>query len=222
MRWLLFGGLFAFACGCSLGRGEGQVRSDRLYAKDCWNGAYDLAPDFFAAVPFRETLQIRVQRGSDLQEVSDGLDVLVDDVAAVRDHFLDRPLTVRSPVGVVPAGTPVGQSPPPPDDAPALAHMELNLERTCHNQNIVLSAIRGTITFHHMFNGDPNEPDASKKLTETSDVGGLGGFDVWLADVRDVAAAGETVETIPESAQSHLQGSFSFYFERGQPGQPFP
>jgi len=215
--------------GCSLGKGEGVVHSDQLVAKDCWYSAYDLEPDFFAAVPYRQTLQIRVQRGNDLQEVSDGLDVLVDDVNAVRGQpgdpstgYLDKPLSVRLPVGVVPAGTPVGKSPPPPADEPALVHMSLNLERSCHNQNIVLSAISGTITFHHMFSGDPNEQNASEKLTETADSGGLGGFDIMLADPRDVPAPGDTVEQIPASLQTHLVGSFSFYFERGQPGQPFP
>jgi hypothetical protein len=209
--------------GCSLGKGDGVVHSDRLVAKECWDDAYDLQPDFFAAVPFRETLQIRVQRGNDLQEVSDGLDVLVDDVGLIRDQFLDKPLSVRLPVGVVPAGTPVGKSPPPPVGEPALVHMSLNLERSCHNQNIVLSAIRGTITFHHMFSGDPNEKDASQKLTETATgADGLGGFDVFLADPRDVPQPGDPVELIPAALQTELKGNFSFYFERGQPGQPFP
>lgn len=215
---------FTMPCvyGCSLGKGGGAVHSDRLAAKACWNDVYDLEPDFFAAVPFRETLQIRVQRGNELQEVSDGLDVLVDDVGLIRGQYLDKPLSVRLPVGVVPAGTPVGKSPPPPAGEPALVHMALNLERSCHNQNIVLSAISGTITFHTMFSGDPNEKDASQKLTETPDVGGLGGFDVYLADPRDVPEPGDPVEKIPAVLQTRVQGSFSFYFERGQPGQPFP
>jgi hypothetical protein len=208
--------------GCSLGKGEGRVHSDKLVAKDCWSDAYDLEPDFFAAVPFRETLQIRVQRGNDLQAVSDGLDVLVDDVTTVRNSYLGKPLSVRLPVGVAPPGTPVGKSPAPPADEPALVHMSLSLERSCHNQNIVLQAISGTITFAHMFSGDPDEKNAAEKLTETEDVGGLGGFDVMLVDPRDIPAPGDTVEQIPEENQTHLNGSFSFYFERGQPGQPFP
>ena len=63
--------------GCSLGQGTGEVYSESLYAPECWlNESYDLGPDFFAAVPYRNTLQIRVQRGNDLQEVSDGLAIL--------------------------------------------------------------------------------------------------------------------------------------------------
>jgi hypothetical protein len=43
-----------------------------------------------------------------------------------------------------------------------------------------------------------------------------------LADPRDVPSPGDPVEKIPDDKKTHLQGSFSFYFERGQPGQPFP
>ena len=35
---------------CSLGDGEGEVHSDRLFVRSCWTGPFDLAPDFFAAV----------------------------------------------------------------------------------------------------------------------------------------------------------------------------
>src|SRR5689334_1104581 len=62
-----------FGSACSLGDGTGEVRSDNLIAKDCWQGEYDLQPDFFAAEPFRDSLYIRVQRGSDLEGVSDGI-----------------------------------------------------------------------------------------------------------------------------------------------------
>lgn len=73
--------------GCSLGQGEGEVHSDKLIARDCWDRAYDLQPDFFAAVPYRDTLQIRVQRGNDLQEVSDGLAILIDDIKEIRSKL---------------------------------------------------------------------------------------------------------------------------------------
>ncbi len=102
--------LLAFAAGCSIGQGTGQVKSDvacgptgcsgGLFVHDCWGspvdathaqGApYDLGSDlFFAANPYAAdpnhlALQIRVQRGTDLTEVSDGLAVLVDDVNPIR------------------------------------------------------------------------------------------------------------------------------------------
>jgi hypothetical protein len=237
--------------GCSLGQGEGRVHSDRLVAKDCWgldsaetcaaNGgagcAYDLQPDFFAAVPYRETLQIRVQRGNDLTEVSDGLSVLVDDLEKIRNEFLGTPLCVALPPGVAPPGSPEGAVPVMDagvdggadagvdggadagttgvaDCLGPLVHMSLYLQQSCHNQNIVLYAVKGTATFTELFSGDPNEKDAAEKYTAAT-------FDVMVGDPRDVPL-GARADQIPEDKQSRLDGSFRFYFERGQPGQPFP
>lgn len=244
-----FVGLALAQAGCSLGQGEGRVHSDRLVAKDCWgldsaetcaaNGgagcAYDLQPDFFAAIPYRDTLQIRVQRGTDLTEVSDGLSVLVDDLAKIRSEFLGTPLCVALPPGVAPPGSPEGAAPAPDPGvdagvdagadadagtaAPAdclgpLVHMSLYLQQSCHNQNIVLYAVKGTATFTELFSGDPNEKDAAEKYTAAT-------FDVMVGDPRDVPL-GARADQIPEDKQTRLDGSFRFYFERGQPGQPFP
>jgi hypothetical protein len=243
--------------GCSLGQGDGAVKSDALFAHDCWGrqvdathakgAGYDMQPNFFAAVPYRETLQIRVQRGTDITEVSDGLSVLIDDVCVVRkalgqacelgswydgpptptDDFADAGTStgggdagagatfkVAVPAGVHPPGSP---STPPPDQLadPPLVHMALYLERSCHNQNIVLYGISGTITFTSLFDGVPNETSAAKKLTDVSQ------FDVDFADLRDVPL-GEYVTDVPPDLRSRVTGSFRFYFERGQPGQAFP
>ncbi|MGK3999774.1 hypothetical protein [Sorangium sp. So ce1024] len=206
----------AATLGCSLGQGEGEVYSSRLRAADCWDDSYDMRPDFFAAVPYRNTLQIRVQRGSDLQEVSDGLSVLIDDVTAIRgdEHVnkLDVDLSVGLPPGVELPGS------PPPTPKPAglapLVHMALYLQRSCHNQNIVLYAVDGTIKFHALFSGDPNETDAADKYTDAT-------FDIWVGDPRD-AGLGNPADAIPQELLSRVTGAFRFYFERGQPGQPFP
>ncbi|MCC6557986.1 MAG: hypothetical protein IT372_33995 [Polyangiaceae bacterium] len=197
---------------CSLGQGEGEVHSDRLIARDCWDRAYDLQPDFFAAVPYRETLQIRVQRGNDLQEVSDGLAILVDDIETIRNEKLGAALQVALPRGVQPPGSPVPE--PGPLAGTSLVHMGLYLQQSCHNQNTVLYAVSGEITFSALFSGDPNEKDAAEKYTDAS-------FDVMVGDPRD-AAPGAPADAIPEELQSRLTGYFRFYFERGQPGQPFP
>ncbi|MEO7327600.1 MAG: hypothetical protein ABI193_03410, partial [Minicystis sp.] len=93
---------FAFAAAsiplltaCSLGQGTGEVTSDSLFVHECWgqkfpNGTvrgdvYDLQPDFFAAIPFRTTQMIRIQRGNDIQELSDGLLVEIDNMKLIRD-----------------------------------------------------------------------------------------------------------------------------------------
>lgn len=264
--------------GCSLGQGTGEVTSDALFVHECWGqkfddgtvrgDVYDLKPDFFAAIPFRTTQMIRIQRGNDIQEVSDGLLVEIDDVEAIRNAIkglpaldagtidagaLDggdggigeggdapdagapaplclpkgsdggqgtatatsdaRTFHVAVPAGVRPPGSP---SVPPPDllDNPPIVHMSLFLHRSCHNQNTVLQAVSGSITFRSLFSGNPNESQASEKLTDAS-------FDVQMGDLADVPL-GHYAREIPCELQSNVKGSFRFYFERGQPGQPFP
>ncbi len=77
----------------------------------------------------------------------------------------------------------------------------------------MLYAVSGTVTFSNLFDGDPSEADAAKKLTE-------GSFDVMVANPQDVVTSGPMEGTIPN--QSELTGTFRFFFERGQPAQPFP
>jgi hypothetical protein len=214
-------GFAAAAIGCSLGEGEGEVVSDHLFAHDCWGveenpddrPGYRLRPDFFAAIPYRDTLQIRVQRGNDLEEVSDGLMVLIDDVKKVGGR-LGRAERVSLPAGVRPPGAPL--EPPTTEllDDPALIHMTLYLQSSCHNQNINLYAINGTITFQYLFSGDPNESVGANKFTDAT-------FDVEVGDLSDVRT-GDPISAIPEDKRTHLSGYFRFYFQRGQPAQPFP
>jgi hypothetical protein len=225
--------------GCSLGQGTGEVTSEALFARDCWGHAaedatsavgapYDMEPDFFAAVPYRNTLQIRVQRGTDYSEVSDGLAVLIDDLDKVRDAIArsaadggaadggagtSTSFRVAIPAGVVPPGSP---SVPPPELVadPPIVHVSLYLQRSCHNQNIILYGVDGTVTFNALFDGDPNETSAAQKLTDAS-------FDVEVGDLRDTPF-GEYAGNVPAGFRSRIHGRFRFYFERGQPGQPFP
>jgi hypothetical protein len=190
------------------------VTSDALIARDCWDSTYDMQPDFFAAVPYRSTLQIRVQRGTDIQEVSDGLAILVDDVEIIRNERLGQTLEVALPVGVEPPGSPDPAPDPVPAGTAPLVHMALYLQQSCHNQNTVLYAVSGEITFNALFSGDPNEKDAAEKYTDAT-------FDVQIGDPRD-AELGAPPDAIPPALQSRVTGYFRFYFERGQPGQPFP
>jgi len=198
--------------GCALGEGSGEVVSDRLRVDSCWDGTYDLNPDFFAGVPYRDAFQIRIQRGGDLQEMSDGLSILIDDVHWVRGDdgrpsLLGVPLEVGLPPEVTPPGVPVQSDADPP-----LVHMALYLHNTCHEQLSTLYAVRGVITFERLFNGDPNESNADERLSS-------GVFDVVVVDPRKQPPGGGP---IAEEHLSHVTGWFRFYFERGQPGQPFP
>jgi hypothetical protein len=187
-----------------------------------------------------------VQRGTDYAEVSDGLNVLVDDVCTIRkalgkpcllgswyhaapdtggadagpvigdagDGARSATFRVSVPAGVRPPGSP---STPPPDEVadPPIVHMSLYLQRSCHNQNIILYGISGTVTFTSLFDADPNETSAEEKLTDVSE------FDVQFGDLGDVPLGGYVTD-VPKGLQSRVTGKFRFYFERGQPGQPFP
>jgi hypothetical protein len=273
------------ALGCSVGQGTGDVHSKGLFARDCWGvvsaspdqavgACYSMAPDFFAANPFFNTLEITVQRGSDETEVSDGLGVLIDDVPTIlsaitaaslgdagtdggvdagsdagtagdlyglSDGGATEPLScdgtstptpgqptscdgvlpppgkatfmVDLPAGVVPPGSPTTL---PPDLAanPPIVHMSLYLNRTCHNQNITLYAVDGWIAFNALFDGNPDETQADQKLTDAT-------FNVEFGDISDVPF-GQYAGDVPPGLRSRICGSFKFYFERGQPAQPFP
>lgn len=199
--------------GCSLGDGTGDVRSDFLFAQDCWEGAYDLHPDFFAAVPFRNALEVRIQRGGDLEDRSDGMTVLIDDVADVRQNHLGQPVNVTLPIGVHPPGVPVGALCPADGCVESGVHVALYLLNSCHNENTVLYGLSGTVTFTQLFSGDPNEKDAAKKLTEAD-------FDIMVGDPQLIVTSGPDKYSIPH--QSHVVGRFRFFFQRGQPAQPFP
>jgi hypothetical protein len=213
VRWasVLGRGLLAtVALSCvSVGEGSGRVVSDHLFARECWDDAYDLRPDFFGADAFRGAIHMRIQRGSDLLEVSDGVVVLVDDVEEVRAR-LGEPIPVTLPAGVAPPGRPVG-SLCETGDCSSPVHLALYLLESCHNQNVVLYATSGTVTFEELFSGDPNEDQADDKLT-------VARFDVTVMDPRDLP----NDDDAPAPATSRLVGSFRFLFQRGQPAQPFP
>jgi len=195
-----------FAVGCSTAEGEGEVKSDKLYVENCWNGPFDLKPTFFGANPYMDTLLIRIQRGDNLEEVSDGLIVLVDKVGKIRNEMLHQPIKVGMPPGVSPPGVPVKF-----DGDPPIVHLSLYLHDTCHEQNGSLYSLSGSITFDALFSGDPNESNADDRLTEAT-------FDASFADPRNLLPTGEVD---PEKA-SDVNGHFRFFFQRGQPAQPFP
>jgi hypothetical protein len=237
---------------CTQGQGEGIVGSDQLWARDCWCSGYNMQPDFFAAVPYRDTLQIRLQHGADVQEISDGVSIVIDDVLAARSE-LNKPLPVKLPAELEPLATGkvwtladeaaqckaeslIAQLPTDDieskarkekfetllaalpsseekSDEASIVHMALYLQQSCHNQNIVLHAVSGWIMFTSLFSGDPNEAVGADKLTEAV-------FSVMVGDPQD--APPDKPGEIPLNRQTRLQGYFNFYFQRGQPAQPFP
>lgn len=198
--------LALWALGCAVGEGEGSVTSERLVVEDCWTGPFDLHPDFFAANPdLQETLMIRVQRGDNLEEQSDGLKVLVNDLQDLRGR-LEEPIEIGMPPGVRPPGVPVVFNPNPPK-----VSLALYLHNTCHAQTGTLYAISGQITFHALFSGNRNEENAEDRLTDAE-------FSAVFADPRRLGSDAQANAEV----QSNVSGYFRFYFQRGQPAQPFP
>ena len=194
--------------GCTVGEGEGAVKSDHLYVNGCWNGPFDLSPDFFGANPDQgESLMIRVQRGDNIEDVSDGLDVLVNDLQTVRG-MLNTDIVVGMPPGVTPSGVPIVFNPTPPK-----VSLSLYLHHTCHQQNGTVYSVSGTIRFKSLFSGDLNEGSSEDRLTDATFT------DVSFADPRELAAAADS--TAQAALTSLVSGNFRFFFQRGQPSQPF-
>jgi len=201
---LVLGALLSF--GCTVGEGHGKVFTpdgDHLYVSGCWNGPFDLRPDFFAANPYRnDALMIRIQRGDNNEEASDGLVVVVSDLNKVKG-MLGQPIPVGLPNGVAPPGQPLAGNPP------TLVSLSLYLHQTCHEQNSATYSVGGSITFEHIFSGNPNEENSERRRTDAT-------FDVTFADPRDLVSAEDAA-----AVSGHVVGDFHFFFQRGQPAQPF-
>lgn len=213
--------------GCTTGEGAGDVTSDSLFVRDCYRGKFDLNPTFFGANPYGgDTLAIRIQRGDDLVEVSDGLSITVDGVTEIRGSSLGEAVAIGLPAGVAPPGMPLERR-----ATLTPVSMALYLHASCNAQNGALYALCGSITFASLFSGDPNEEDSEARLTEAS-------FTAVFGDPRDAATddSSTTSETLAAvggcdpamltdySAQrlSVVEGRFRFFFQRGPPAQPFP
>ncbi len=236
---------------CSQGEGEGTINGT-LNVPNCWTGAFELRSDFFAAIPYRDRMLLRIQSGSDFENFSDGLTILIHDITTIRPnpdkqvagHYRE-PLSVDLPPEVTPPGTPIT-----PNPNPAPVSMALYLQRTCRTQTVTLQAVSevsvpadGTCTVQTMRGADPSKgcaPDqdapegvgtgksliaftsiANGNLTEETAAERLnaGCFDVYLADPREAAPGGVGP---PPPCRGHIRGTFSFFFERGRPSQPFP
>jgi hypothetical protein len=211
------------AAACSVGQGDGYVRSVRLFVADCWDGSFNLQPTFFGATPFEDTLTIRVQRGERDILVSDGISLLVYDVDDVRQNRLGEALQLGLPKGVTPLGFPL-----PPTPVEPAATLTLYLNNSCRAHNSQLFAIDGTVTFTRLFSGDLNEDNSDARLTE-------GRFTATVVDPRyaiareeaesrgiQLADAGPPEYGYPSEMTSVINGEFNFVFHRGTPAQPFP
>ena len=73
---------------CANGEGEGEA-SGPVSAPECGidDTAWELRPNFFVQDPWENTAVIRVQRGSNYQDLSNGLVISISDVEEVRGSF---------------------------------------------------------------------------------------------------------------------------------------
>ncbi|MFW5925587.1 MAG: hypothetical protein ACOC9O_03095 [Myxococcota bacterium] len=160
----------AGVAGCSVGVGEGSA-TGQVWAPTCDldGDDYDMEPSFFGAdvlVDGADLLEIRMQRGSDRPEVSDGLVVQVNGASTVHAML----------------GTPIDLS---DTDADALAEMSLYLNDTCPFEigdpaeaPVAYVSTGGTLTFSAIY--APEVDDSGKVITATFE-------DVELVDPADPA-----------------------------------
>ncbi len=162
--------------GCEVGDGTGSVIGT-LNVDQCIDGPFNLAPDFFAAVPYEDTLQIRIQNGGDYETFSDGVEMLIDSITLIRgdathpSHLCHGgtncdELGVSLPVGVTPPGVPIKAV-----ADPAIVHMALYLEQTCHTQNAALYAL-SQVTLDS--DGSCTHFDPTVNVADDCDVSGVG------------------------------------------------
>ncbi|MGE0789311.1 MAG: hypothetical protein AB7S26_26795 [Sandaracinaceae bacterium] len=179
------------ASACSVGNGEGAV-TGAVVAPDCDIDVsdYDLHPTFFSGEVTEEQMNIRVQRGSDIEGFADGVMIHVLDVNEVFRSRIGLPIEITDEYGT-------------------LIQMELYLNETCPSgfpddfrvTPLILQAVGGEITFRSIY-----APDIEPGAAETS-----ASFDAVELRDRDDPARSATID-----------GTFSFFYQRGSPAQRFP
>ncbi len=146
-------GAVAGSVGCSIGNGAGELTGP-VVGPDCEvdEPDYALQPSFFSGELTGEQMNIRVQRGSDLEGFADGLMIHVRDVNDVFRNRIGLPIEVTN-------------------EYRGLIRMSLYLNETCktgfpdefRSTPLILEGVGGTITFRAIYAPDI-EPGAT--LTE--------------------------------------------------------
>ncbi|MEC7520470.1 MAG: hypothetical protein VYE22_11420 [Myxococcota bacterium] len=132
------------ALGCSVGQGQGELTGS-VRALECGidDDAYSLEPSFFGGEVTGGWLNIRVQRGSDLEQHADGLAIHVRDVNEVKQNRLGLPIPVEA-------------------DHLALVQMSFYLNEACPSgfpsdhrlPPVVMEAVGGQIRFDSIYAPD--------------------------------------------------------------------
>ena len=130
--------------GCSVGQGQGDLVG-HVIAPECDvdEPAYELSPSFFSGEVTARQLNIRIQRGSDIEGYSDGVMIQVRDVNEI---FLNR---IGIPIPVEP-------------DETSLVQAVFYLNQTCPSgfpdffvtQPVIMEARSGSIVFDAIYAPD--------------------------------------------------------------------
>lgn len=135
--WVLLSIGATIAGGCASGQGEGSAVGE-VWAPDCdlEGEPFSLDPDFFAMQPSSsvEIIDMRMQRGSDIPNLSDGVSFFVAEPEMIKDEMLGIDIVIE------PLGSPVD--------------MTLYLNETCPRTSeipVVYRAVSGTIRFDELY-----------------------------------------------------------------------
>lgn len=167
--------LFGAVAGCSVGEGQGAIGGHVVAADFCAldDPAWQLHPSFFTAEVTEDQLNLRIQRGSALEQFADGIMIHVGDVNEIKRQRIGLPIPVER-------------------GWRSLVQIVLYLNETCeagfpneHRRRAVLmEAVGGTIRFDAIY-----APDLDPAAT---------GIEAELVDVElvDVAAPDERRATL--------------------------
>lgn len=181
--------------GCSVGQGQGEIQGDVTGPDFCGfgEGPYELSPSFFSTeIIDDDQVAIRIQRGSAMESVADGVTIYVRDIDEIAQNRLGLPV----PVGA---------------ESDALVQVVLYLNETCpsgfprqseRRRPVIMEAVGGTVTFDAVY--APNV-DPAATLTEARLEG------LTFVDPAE-----------PDERSAIIDGWFSFFYQRGSPAQRFP
>ncbi len=201
----LAGSAAALLPSCSLGSTGSGLISGTLDVPNCWTGDYSFKPDFFAAVPYLSTLELRIQNGGDYETFSDGVEILVDDTSTIIPKEYGEPLTVSLPAGVAPVGVPLA-----PNPNPSIVHLAVYLQQTCRIQDVALYAV-DSVTLNENGNcdradgGDPVVVCPGSQSGLAPEDGGLDGAAAVGASSDAGADGGASIDDAGASADAGAQ-----------------
>ncbi|MEM9727212.1 MAG: hypothetical protein AAF997_01415 [Myxococcota bacterium] len=120
---------------CATGRGEGSAVG-QVWAPECGleGEPFSLNPNFFAMQPSTtvEIIDIRIQRGSDIPNLSNGISVFIAEPEMIRDEMLGQDIELR-------------RFDPP-------VEMTIYLNSTCPTDiPVVYRSVSGTIRFDELY-----------------------------------------------------------------------